>query len=88
MFILEYNKNKLKHTEQMTGQCANHIDAQVCMRVSPRIWRHKGFSTYKNDFSLEVDLVQTSSVGYGLGRVVKERLIALWETKASTIMCS
>lgn len=35
-----------------------------------------------------VNLVGASSVGYRLGRVVKERLIALWETKGSTIMCS
>lgn len=72
----------------MTDQCVNQVDAQVCMHVSAGICRHERFSAYEHVFSLEVNLVPASSVGYRLGRVVKERLIALWETKGSTIMCS
>lgn len=67
--------------EQMTEQWVNQVDAQVCMRVSAGICRHECFSTYAHVFSVEVNLVPASSVGYRLGKVVKERLIALWETK-------
>lgn len=73
--------------EQMTDQCVNQVDAQVCMHVSA-FADMKVFPAYEHVFSLEVNLVPPSSVGYKLGRVVKERLIALWETKGSTIMCS
>lgn len=66
----------------------NSVDAQVCVRVSAVICRHESFSVYEHVFSLEVNLVPASSVGYRSGRVIKERLIALWETKGSTIMCS
>lgn len=44
---------------------------------------------HQRDYVLEVSLVRASRVGWGRGwGVIKGRLIALWETKGSTIMCS
>lgn len=76
--------------EQMTNQCVNQLGAQVCMRVSAGVGRNESFAALRArlQFGSYRNLVPASSVGYRLGRVVKERLIALWETKGSTIMCS
>lgn len=53
--------------EQMTNQCVNQLDDQVCMRISSGIGINESFAAYEHVFSLEVTVIWSQQVVWGIG---------------------